>query len=110
MSAGRWLFFLDKITSLEEYFSDTNIPLSCEFLVAQPSNGTKGRDLEVSLTEIFHVHPSRPLQTHRIGTWSSSKGFTWSRMPFVERRGDLQGILIESGIHSKVHCRCDQDI
>jgi hypothetical protein len=109
MSAGRWLLFLDKITSLEEYFSDTDIPLSCEFLVAQPSDRTKDRDFEVSLTEIFHVHPSRPLQIHRIGTWSSSKGFTWTRVPFVERRGDLQGILMESGIQTKVHCRCDQE-
>lgn len=100
--------FLDKMTSLEEYFSDTDIPLSCEFLVAQLSDTTKGRDFEVSLTEVFYAHPSGPLQTHRIGNWSSSGGFTWSTVPFVERRGDLQGVIIQSGVYSKVYCRCDR--
>jgi hypothetical protein len=108
MSEGRWLLFLDKMTSLEEFFSDMDIPLSCEFLVAQLSDKTKDRDFEVSLTEVFYIHPSLPLQTQRIGNWSSSVGFTWSTMPFVERRGDLQGVIIQSGVHSKVYCRCDQ--
>jgi hypothetical protein len=103
MSAGRWLLFLENMTSLEEYFSHTDIPLSSEFLVAQPSDRTKDRDSEVSLTEVFYVHPTRPLQTHRIGNWSSSDGFTWSTVPFAERRGDLQGTLIQSGIYSKVY-------
>ncbi|PNF35911.1 hypothetical protein B7P43_G06973 [Cryptotermes secundus] len=101
MSEGRWLLFLDKVTSLEEYFSDVDIPLSCEFVVAQLSDKTNDRDFMVSLTEVFYVHPSRPLQTHRIGNWSSGDGFMWSTKPFVDRRGDLQGVTIQSGVHSK---------
>jgi hypothetical protein len=86
------------MTSLEDYFTDIHIPLSCELLVAQHLTGTK----EVSLTEVFYVHPTRPLQTYRIGSWRASHGFTWSTEPFGERRGDLQGALIHSGIYSVV--------
>lgn len=98
MSAGRWLLFLDNMTSLEDYFADIHIPLSCEFLVAQHVAPTK----EISLTEVFRVHPTRPLQTNLIGTWSSSRGFTWSTAPFGEGRGDLQGALVQAGIYSAV--------
>lgn len=98
MSAGRWLLFLDNMTSLEDYFADIHIPLSCEFLVAQHVAPTK----EISLTEVFRVHPTRPLQTNLMGTWSSSRGFTWSTAPFGEGRGDLQGALVQAGIYSAV--------
>jgi hypothetical protein len=109
MPAGRWLLFLNKMASLQEYFSETYIPLNCEFVVAQPSDWTKNRGFEVSLTEVFHVHPSRPVQTRHIGKWSSSHGLTWSTESFFERRGDLQGVLIESGVQSKVCCSCNNN-
>jgi hypothetical protein len=98
MSAGRWLLFLDNATSLEDHFTDIHIPLSCEFLVAQH---LVGKEL-VTLTEVFHVHEAGPLQTYRRGSWRSSHGFTWSTVPFGERRGDLQGALVHSGIHNAV--------
>jgi hypothetical protein len=97
MSAGRWLLFLENMTSLEDYFTDIHIPLSCEFLVAQHLPGTK----DVALTEVFYVHHTRPLQTHRAGAWSSSRGFTWATVTCDERR-DLQGALLQSGIYSAV--------
>jgi hypothetical protein len=102
MSAGRWLLFLERMISLEDYFSDIHVPINCEFLVAQEQDATKDGCSEVTLTEVFYVHRTRPLQTYRIGTWSSCDGVTWSTVPFDERRGDLRGAVIQSGIYSIV--------
>jgi hypothetical protein len=35
-SRAIWLLFLDTSTSLEQFFTDINIPFDCQFLVAQP--------------------------------------------------------------------------
>jgi hypothetical protein len=92
MSRGKWLLFLDYITSLEDFFSDIYILLDCEFLVAQRSNGTEDGDLEVSLTELYSVHPTPPLQIIPVARWSSNCGVTWSEVSFLDRRADLQRI------------------
>jgi hypothetical protein len=102
MSAARWLLFLDKRISLEDYFTDIYVPINCEFLVAQEQVVTKDTCSEVTLTEVFRVHRTRPLQTYSTGTWSSCDGFAWSTVPFGDRRGDLHGTLIQSGIQSAV--------
>ncbi|GFG35094.1 hypothetical protein Cfor_00636, partial [Coptotermes formosanus] len=100
MSAGRWLLFLEKMMSLEDYFSEIHVPINCEFLVAQEQDVTKGGCSEVTLTEVFYVHRTRPLQTYRIGTWSSCDGVTWSTVPSDKGKGDLHGAVIQSGIYS----------
>jgi hypothetical protein len=105
MWKGKWLLFSDSMTSLLDFFSDIYIPLDCEFLVAQRSNGTEDGDLEVSLTEVYNVHPTRPLQIKPVARWSSSSGITWSEVSFLERRGDLQGISLKSGM---VHDVCNK--
>jgi len=64
--------------------------------------GTKARDIKISLTEVFYIHPTGTLQTHRIGNWSSSNGSTWSTVPFSDRRGDLQEAVIQSGVKTAV--------
>ena len=102
MLTGKWLLFLDRTTPLEDFFSDIHVPISCEFLVAQEQDLTKGRCSEITLTEIFYVHRTRPLQTYHIGNWSSCDGFTWAKVPFYERRGNLLGVVIPSGVHSVV--------
>jgi hypothetical protein len=102
MSAARWLLFLDRTMSLEDYFSDTHVPVNCEFLVAQEQDVTKDKWSAVTLTEVFRVHWTHPLQTYSMGTWSSCDGFAWSRVPFHKRRGDLHGAVIKSGIYSAV--------
>jgi hypothetical protein len=105
MSKGTWLLFLDSITSMEDFFSDIYILLDCEFLVAQRSNGTEDGDLEVSLTEMYNVHPTRPLHINPVARWRSNSGITWSEFSFLERRGDLQGISLKSGM---VHDVCNK--
>jgi hypothetical protein len=102
MSAARWLLFLDTRISLEDYFADIYVPINCEFLVAQEQVVTKATCSKVTLTEVFRVHRTRPLQTYSTGTWSSCDGFAWSTVPFGESRGDLHGTLIQSGIYSAV--------
>jgi hypothetical protein len=105
MPEGKWLLFFDSITSLKDFFSDIYIPLDCEFLVAQRSNGTEDGDLEMSLTEVYNVHPTRPLQINPVARWSSNSGITWSEVSFLDRRVDLQGILLKSGM---VHDVCNK--
>jgi hypothetical protein len=105
MSEGKWLLFVDSIASLEDFFSDIYIPLDCEFLVAQRPNGTEEGDLEVSLTEVYNVHPTRPLQINPVARWSSNSGLTWSEVSFLDRRGDLKGISFKSGM---VHDVCNK--
>ena len=88
--------------SLEDYFSDIHVPVNCEFLVAEQQDFTKDKCSEVTLTEVFRVHRTHPLQIYSKGTWSSCDGFAWSTVPFDKRRGDLHGAVIPSGIYSAV--------
>jgi hypothetical protein len=57
-SRALWLLFLDTNTSLEQFFTDINIPFDCQYLVAQPQS-----DHVVVLTEVYRVSPTLPLQT-----------------------------------------------
>jgi hypothetical protein len=102
LPTGTWLVFVDAMTSLEEFFVKTYIPFDSEFLVAQSSSGSRGRGVEASLTEVYHVHSTLPLQIFRIGNWSSVTGLSWSAVPFVQRRGDLHGTLIKAALRPQV--------
>jgi hypothetical protein len=86
------LLFLDTNASLEEFFTDINIPFDCEFLVAQPEYG----DI-VTLTEVYRVSPTLPLQTYRFGNWTPGDGLTWPSQGFYQRRNNLQGLLLKTG-------------
>jgi hypothetical protein len=89
---------MDKNTSLEEFFVNIYIPFDCEFLVAQWSAET----LKVSVTEIYHLVHTRPLQTFSIANWTSGDGFSWSSVPLFTRRKNLQGITIKGAVISYV--------
>jgi hypothetical protein len=102
ITKGKWLLVLDSMTSLEDFVSDVYIPLDCEFLVAQRSNGTEDGDLEVSLTEVYNVHPTRRLQINPVARWISNCGITWSEVSFLERRADLQGISLKAAVFNDV--------
>ena len=102
ISSGKWLIFLDTVTSLEDFFTYIHVPLDCKFLVAQNSNVEGEEYVEVAFTEVYRVRPSLPLQKHRVGNWSSSTGVVWSAVPFYERRKDLQGITINAALTEDV--------
>jgi hypothetical protein len=101
MQRGKWLLFLDFATTLEDLMADIYIPLDCEFVVAQRC-GRKGREGEVSLTEVYNLHPSRKLQTNTVAEWSSEGGLKWSQVPFFDRRAGLQGISLKSAMINDV--------
>jgi hypothetical protein len=70
-SGDIWLLFLDTSTSLDQFFTDINIPFDCQFLVAQPQG-----DHVVVLTEMYRVSPTLPLQTYCFGNWTAAGGPT----------------------------------
>jgi hypothetical protein len=91
LSNTRWLMFLDSATSMSEFFADIFIPFDCELLVAQWEDG----GVEMSITEVYHVHPTRPLQLYRVAKWTCGSGLTWSAVPLYHRRRNLQAIVLK---------------
>jgi hypothetical protein len=87
-----WLLFLDTNSSLEEFFTDINVPFDCQFLVAQPEHGHG-----VALTEVYRVSPTLPLQTYRFGRWTAAGGLTWPSQGLYRRRNNLDGISLRLG-------------
>ena len=81
-----WLLFMDTNTSLEQFFTNINIPFDCQFLVAQPQS-----DHVVLLTEVYRVSPTSPLQTYRFGNWTAGGGLTWPSQGLYTRRNNLHG-------------------
>jgi hypothetical protein len=90
-SRAIWLLFLDTNTSLEQFFTDINIPFDCQFLVAQPQS-----DHVVVLSEVYRVNPTLPLQTSRFGKWTAGGGLTWPSQDFYTRRKNLKGVTIQA--------------
>ena len=90
-SRAIWLLFLDTNTSLEQFFTDINIPFDCQFLVAQPQS-----DHVIVLTEVYRVSPTLPLQTYRFGNWTSGGALTWSSQGLYTRRNNLKGHNIQT--------------
>ena len=90
-SKAIWLLFLDTNTSLEQFFTDINIPFDCQFLVAQPQS-----DHVVVLTEVYRVSPTLPLQTYRFGNWTAGGGLTWPKEGLYMRRKNLKGLTIQA--------------
>jgi hypothetical protein len=85
-------------SAIEEYFREINIPYDSEFILVQ----FIGRNVKISLTEIYHDHPSRNLQRHSLANWSFGGDFIWSPMPLLKRRGDLHSIVLRVGVPEEV--------
>jgi hypothetical protein len=86
--------FVDKNTSVEEFFAGIYVPFDSEVLVAQWSAGR----LQLALTELYHVLYTRPLLTSRVANWTSGGGLSWSSVSLFARRKDLQGIAIKVAV------------
>ncbi|XP_021924650.1 glutamate receptor ionotropic, kainate 4-like [Zootermopsis nevadensis] len=87
-----WLAFMDSDSSVEELFINIAVPFDCEFLVAQEEDGC------IIITEVYHINAALPLQTCRIGNWSSHIGMSWSSMTFYQRRRSLQNTVFRAGV------------
>jgi hypothetical protein len=83
--------FLDTNTSLEQFFTDINIPFDCQFLVAQPQS-----DHVVVLTEVYRVSPTLPLQTYRFSNWTAGGGLNRHLEDVYTRRKNLKGFTIQA--------------
>jgi hypothetical protein len=102
ISRGRWLLFSSP-SSIDSFFSNIKIPYDCEFLVTQPLTTEQGREISLSLIEIYQDHPTRSLQKQPVANWTSSSGLIWSASPLLQRRGDLHGISIRVGLTDEVN-------
>jgi hypothetical protein len=86
---------MDSVMALDMFFSEIYIPVDCELLVAQRCVGTDDEGVEIKITEVYNVHPTRTLQMHRVGTWNLGNGINWTNIPLYHRRRDLQGIVLK---------------
>ena len=86
-----WLLFLDTNTSLEQFFTDINIPFDCQFLVAQPQT-----DHVVVLTEVYRVSSTLPLQTYSFANWTAGGCLTWPSEGLYRRRNNLKGLTVQA--------------
>jgi hypothetical protein len=93
LSDANWLLFLERDSPIEQFFAGIHIPFDCKLLVAQP-----GDSRVVTVTEVYRVSPSLPLQTHSLGNWTAGGTVNWSTQSFYERRKTLQGIVLKTGV------------
>jgi hypothetical protein len=91
LSDANWLLFLERDSPIEQFFAGIHIPFDCNLLVAQPEYSRV-----VTVTEVYRVSPSLPLQTHRLGNWTAGGTVYWSTQSFYERRKTLQGIVLKT--------------
>lgn len=84
---------MDSAVLMEEFFADIYIPFDSEFLVAQHSSAVENDNFEVSLTEVYRIRDTLPLQQYRVANWSSVSGLSWTTVT-VQQRRDLQGVVI----------------
>jgi len=101
----KWLTFIESDTSLEELFDDIDLPFDCEFLTAQSEAATG----KVSVTGLYKLHSTRPLQMYSVATWYPNGKCYWSTFPFRHKTENLQGgvmkgaYIIDVSIQSADH-------
>ena len=93
-SKAIWLLSLDTSMSLEQFFTNINIPFDCQLLVAQPQSAQS--DHIIVLTEVYCVSPTLPLQTYCFGNWTAGGGLTWPSQGLYIRRNNLQGYTLRT--------------
>jgi hypothetical protein len=74
---------------LEDFFRGIYIPLDCEFLVAHLPHS------DVIISEVYHLDRHLPLYRNYFGTWRQNLGVSLTNISFLERRNDLQGIVMK---------------
>jgi len=90
---GTWLVFSNNWTSDLTLLTNILIPLDSPFLLAEEVN------TGVSLSEVYQVHLTRPLQKYQVADWNSVRGIFW----FVNRRRvNLQGVTIKAAYRKQV--------
>jgi len=98
LSGARWLLFLNQnFSRIEDFLADINIPFDCEFLVAHKEYGYR-----LTLTEVYRVSPSLPLQTSLLTNLASP-----NNQNLYRHRDNLQGLVLRSVIYESVSEHCE---
>lgn len=101
LSGTSWLLFLNAVTSLDDIFSDVNIPFNSEFLVVQGSREDKET---LSVTEVYRVAGHLPLQKVVWGSWSPKHRLSGPERSLNIRRDNLQGLVLRAAtVHVGLH-------
>jgi hypothetical protein len=93
-SKAIWLLSLDTSMSLEQFFTNINIPFDCQLLVARPQSAQS--DHIIVLTEVYCVNPTLPLQTYCFGNWTAGGGLTCPSQGLFMSRKNLKGFTIQA--------------
>jgi hypothetical protein len=86
-----WLLLMNAGTGMEEFFTDIDVPVDTELLVAHRQED------DVRVTEVYRVRGGYPLQEHAFGT-VSGRDNVWSatNIAFYRRRNNLQGLIMQA--------------
>jgi hypothetical protein len=86
-----WLLLMNTGTEMEKFFTDIDVPVDSELLVAQRQEDY------VQLTEVYRVRRGYPLQELAFGTVSGrNKELSAMKTAFYLRRNNLQGLIMEA--------------
>ncbi|XP_021942723.1 glutamate receptor 1-like [Zootermopsis nevadensis] len=86
-----WLMLLSVGTEIDTFFSDIDVPVDSEFVVAH-----RPEDY-VQLTEVYRVRNGYPLQKQVFGEINAgNKVLNLTDIGFYERRNNLHGLIMEA--------------
>jgi hypothetical protein len=86
-----WLLLMNVGTDIDKYFTDIDVPVDSEMLVAHRQEG------DVRLTEVYRVRRGYPLQEHAFGTVSDRNNvLSATDIAFYDRRNNLQGLIMKA--------------
>jgi hypothetical protein len=86
-----WLLFMNAGTEMETFFTDIDVPVNSELLVAHRQED------DVRLTEVYRVKGGYPLQEHAFGTVSDRDNvLSATNIDFFRRRYNLHGLIMQA--------------
>jgi hypothetical protein len=86
-----WLLIMNAGTGMKEFFTDIDVPVDSEFLVAHRQED------DVRLTEVYRVRRGYPLQEYSFGTVSGRNNvLSATNINFYSRRNNLRGLIMET--------------
>jgi hypothetical protein len=97
-SRSIWLLLLNVGTEIDKFFTDIDVPVDSELLVAHRQED------DVRLTELYRVRKGYPLQEHAFGTISGRNNIlNATDLDFYDRRNSLHGLIMEAAT-TEVSC------
>ena len=78
-------------TDFNEELEELNIPLDCQFLVANQHGE------QVELLEAYKLRSSQRLKYQNFGNWDPSSGLSSRKASLYNRRTDLENVTFKAG-------------